>query len=143
MTRTREFNSIARNQKGMTLLEIMIVLVILGGLIAILATNVQGSLKKAKVRQAKTQIAELGKALDMYYTDCNQFPSTEEGLQALRTAAPSCSNWGPDPYVTKLNKDPWGGDFVYESTGSNYVLKTLGSDKRDGGTGDAADISNE
>jgi general secretion pathway protein G len=131
------------NEKGMTLLEIMIVLVILGGLIAILATQVQGSLKKAKMKQAKIQISEMGKALDMYFTDCNQYPSTEEGLGALITAPSSCTNWGPDPYIKKLNKDPWGGDFVYESTGNNYILKSYGSDHREGGTGDAADVSSD
>lgn len=132
-----------RNNKGMTLLEIMIVLVILGGLIAILATQVQGRLKKAKIRQAQIQIAEYGKALDMYFTDCNNYPTTEEGLGALAQAPSSCSNWGPDPYIKKVNKDPWGGDFSYESVGNNYVLKSLGSDRREGGSGDAADISSE
>lgn len=132
-----------RNNKGMTLLEIMIVLVILGGLIAILATQVQGRLKKAKIRQAQIQIAEYGKALDMYFTDCNNYPSTEEGLNALVTAPGSCSNWGPDAYIKKVNKDPWGGDFQYESQGNNYVLRSLGSDRREGGSGDAADVSNE
>lgn len=132
-----------RNNKGMTLLEIMIVLVILGGLIAILATQVQGRLKKAKISQAKIQIAEYGKALDMYYTDCSHYPSSEEGLQALIEAPSSCSNWGPDPYLKKLTKDPWGYDMVYESQGNTYVLKSLGSDGREGGSGDAADISSE
>jgi general secretion pathway protein G len=131
------------NEKGMTLLEIMIVLVILGGLIAILATKVTGRLKTARVRQAQLQISEYGKALDMYFTDCNQYPSTEEGLPALVAAPSTCANWGPDPYTKKVNKDPWGGDFIYESTGNNYVLKSLGSDHREGGTGDAADISSE
>ncbi len=127
----------------MTLLEIMIVLVILGGLIAILAGQVQGRLKKAKINQARIQIAEYGKALDMFYTDCNSYPSPEEGLNALMEAPGSCSNWGPDPYLKKLAKDPWGGEFIYESTGGNYVLRSLGSDKREGGSGDAADISSE
>lgn len=136
-------SSVSNNEKGMTLLEIMIVLVILGGLIAILATQVQGRLKKAKVNQAKIQISEYGKALDMYFTDCNQYPTTDEGLNALVTAPSTCSNWGPDPYLKKVNKDPWGGDFSYESTGNNYILKSLGSDHRDGGTGDAADVTNE
>ncbi len=131
------------NQKGMTLIEIMIVMAILGGLITILANTVMGNLKKAKVKQAKIQISEYGKALDMYFTDCNQYPTTEEGLNALLTAPSSCTNWGPDPYLKKVNKDPWGGDFTYESTGNNYILRSLGSDKREGGTGDAADISSE
>lgn len=132
-----------RNNKGMTLLEIMIVLVILGSIAAILAGQVMGRLKTAKVRQAKIQIGEYGKALDMYFTDCNGYPSTEEGLQALVQAPSTCSNWGPDPYLKKVNKDPWNGDFLYESQGNAYVLKSLGSDKREGGTGDATDISSE
>jgi general secretion pathway protein G len=132
-----------RNNKGMTLLEIMIVLVILGGLIAILATQVTGRMKSAKIKQAKIQIAEYGKALDMYFTDCNQYPSSEEGLPALVTAPPSCSNWGPDPYLKKVNNDPWNHPFLYESTGNNYVLRSLGSDGKEGGTGDATDISSE
>src|SRR4051812_38426368 len=110
---TRKHSLFVRNEKGMTLLEIMIVLVILGGLIAILATQVQGRLKTAKIRQAKIQISEIGKALDMYFTDCNQYPSTEEGLQALVQAPSTCSNWGPDPYLKKVQKDPWNGDFIY------------------------------
>jgi general secretion pathway protein G len=133
-----------RDNKGMTLLEIMIVLVILGGLIAILATSVRGSLKKAKMRQAKIQIAEYGKALDLYYQDCNNYPSAEDGgLEALMKAPASCPNWGPDPYLKKLNKDPWSGDFIYESTGNAYTLKSLGADHREGGDGESADITNE
>ncbi|MGZ3721427.1 MAG: type II secretion system major pseudopilin GspG [Bdellovibrionales bacterium] len=132
-----------RNEKGMTLLEIMIVLVILGGLIAILAGTVQGRLKASKIKTAKIQMSEIGKSLDMYFTDCNQYPSNEQGLQALVTAPSDCPNWGPDPYLKKVAKDPWGGDFIYESTGNNYVLRSLGSDRREGGTGDAADISSD
>lgn len=115
-----------RGEKGMTLLEIMIVLVILGGLITILAGQVMGRMKSAKIKQAKIQIAEYGKALDMYFTDCNQYPSSEEGLQALVAAPSTCPNWGPDPYLKKVNPDPWGHQFNYESTGNNYVLKSQG-----------------
>lgn len=132
-----------RNNKGMTLLEIMIVLVILGGLIGILATQVQKQLMKANVKNAKIQIAEYGKALDYYYQDCNSYPSTEEGLEALMKAPASCPNWGPDPYLKSLNKDPWGSPLVYEQSGSGYILKSYGADKKEGGTGLNADITNE
>lgn len=132
-----------RNQKGMTLLEIMIVMVILGGLIAVLAGTVRDNLKKAKVKQAKIQISEYGKALDMYYTDCNQYPSTEEGLQALMVAPSTCSNWGPDPYLKKLNPDPWATPFEYSSTGNDYELKSLGQDKKEGGSGYDLDLSSK
>ena len=132
-----------RNNKGMTLLEIMIVLVILGGLLAILATKVSGQLRKAKMNQAKILIAEYGKALDLFYTDCNHYPSTEEGLNALVQAPSSCSNWGPEPYRKSVIKDPWGRDLVYESQGNSYLLKSLGADGKEGGTGESQDISNE
>ena len=132
-----------KNHRGMTLLEIMIVLAILGGLIAVLATQVMGRLKSAKINQAKIQIGEVSKALDMYYTDCSSYPSSEEGLQSLVTKPASCNNWGPEPYLKKLNKDPWGSDLVYESHGNTFTIKSYGSDKREGGAGDAADISSE
>lgn len=143
MRRNYSFRSLIRNQKGMTLLEIMIVLVILGTMVAVMAVQVNNRLKSAKIKQAKIQISEIGKALDMYFTDCNQYPTTEEGLNALVQAPSSCSNWGPDAYLKKVNKDPWNGDFIYESSGNNYLLKSLGSDHKEGGAGDAADISNE
>lgn len=132
-----------RNNKGMTLLEIMIVLVILGSLIGILAVQVQNRLKKARMNEAKIQIGELGKALDMFYTDCGFYPPSETGLMALVEAQGSCSNWGPDPYIKKMPKDPWSNPYLYENTGSSYVLKSLGADGRQGGSADAADISSE
>lgn len=132
-----------KNKKGMTLLEIMIVLAILAGLIAVLATQVQSRLKKARINEARIQIAEYGKALDMFYTDCGFYPSSDQGLKALMEAPSNCSNWGPDPYLRKLGKDPWNHDYIYESNGSSYKLKSYGSDGKEGGTGDGADISNE
>ncbi len=139
-SKTKMAGVVSKN-RGMTLLEIMIVLVILGGLMAVLATTVQGRLKASKIKTAKIQIAEIGKSLDMFFTDCNQYPSAEEGLAALVTAPTTCTNWGPDPYLKKVSKDPWGGDYIYESSGNNYVLRSLGSDRREGGEGDAKDIS--
>lgn len=132
-----------RNQKGMTLLEIMIVLMILGSLIAVLANVVTGRLKRARIEQAKIQIGEIGKALDMFYTDCGFYPESGAGLKALVEPQSSCPNWGPDPYIKKVNKDPWQNEFIYEVSGGSYTLRSLGADKRDGGSGDAADISSE
>lgn len=134
------------NEKGMTLLEIMIVLVILGGLASILATTVMGRLKKAKMNEARLQIAELGKSIEQFYTDCTFYPSSEQGLQALVEAPsgePTCSGWGPDPYIRKVPKDPWNHEFVYEADRGSYILKSLGKDNREGGSGEDADISSE
>lgn len=128
------------NEKGMTLLEIMIVLAILAGLIAVLVVNVSGRLKKSQISRAKIQIGEYGKALDMFYTDCGFYP---QKLDDLVTAPDNCTNWGPDAYLKKLNPDPWHHQFVYESQGNTYVLKSLGADGREGGKGDSKDISSD
>lgn len=134
---------VIRNQKGMTLLEIMIVLAIVASLIGVLATQINSRMKKAKINQAKIHIGEIGKALDMYYTDCNSYPTTAEGLGALVTQPSGCSQWGPDPYLKRAPKDPWGADYIYESQGNTYVLISLGADKKEGGSGDGADISSQ
>lgn len=131
------------NQKGMTLLEIMIVLVILSGLIGVLATQVTSRLGKARVQEAKIQMSEIQKALDMFYTECGFYPATEQGLGALVEAPSNCSNWGPDPYLKKTPKDPWGQNFIYELQNGRPFLASLGEDQREGGTGLAADITSE
>ncbi|MCB0356785.1 MAG: type II secretion system major pseudopilin GspG, partial [Bdellovibrionales bacterium] len=134
----RNNNSQLLNNKGMTLLEIMIVLAILGGLITILAGQVTQRLAAARVKEAKIQIAELGKALDMFYTDCGFYP--EGGLEELVNAPSNCPNWGPDPYLKKVPKDPWGNDYDYQYEDGSYVLFSYGEDRKPGGDGTAKDI---
>src|SRR4051812_47180753 len=119
------------NQKGMTLIEIMIVLVILGGLMTVLATNVMPKLFTSQRKTAMIQIKEVSKELETFYTDCGFYPSTEQGLKALTTAVSECKNWGPDPYMKKEPLDPWGMGYLYESHGSSYTLKSLGRDRKD------------
>ncbi len=131
------------NERGMTLLEIMLVLAILSGLIAILATQVQGRLRRAKVNQAKIQMGEIVKALETYNLDCGNYPTTDEGLTALTQATSSCPSWGPEPYWKRISKDPWNNDYIYESSGNQFTLMTLGADRREGGKDDAADITND
>ena len=132
---------ILKSNKGMTLLEIMIVLVILRGLIGVLATQVTSRLGKARVQEAKIQMSEIQKALDMFYTDCGFYPTTEQGLQVLVEAPTNCNNWGPDPYLKNMPKDPWQNEFIYESSGGAPTLISLGEGGREGGTGLEADIS--
>lgn len=131
------------NQIGMTLVEIMVVIAIIAGITSVLVSTVTGRLKAAKLKQAKIQLAEVGKALEVYYTDCGSYPSPEVGLKALLEAPEGCSNWGPEPYLKKFPKDPWGHDFVYTLSGNNYSLKSLGADGKEGGTGADADISTD
>jgi general secretion pathway protein G len=136
-----------RNQRGMTLVEIMIVLMILGSLATVLVTQVSKSLQKSRVQQARILISEVGKALDQFNTDCGFYPTSDQTLNALVEkpgSGKTCSNWGPDPYLKRLPKDPWKHDLVYQCTdGQHYVLKSLGADGQEGGDGYNADISSE
>lgn len=129
-----------RNARGMTLLEIMIVLAILGSLMAILLPKFVGQQDKAKVKETKIIMSQVITALNMYYTDCGSFPNAIDGLTA---ADSSCSNWGPEPYMKKAPKDAWENPFEYTKDGNNFVLKSFGSDKREGGDGYASDITSE
>ena len=133
------------NRRGMTLIEIMIVLAIIGSIMALLLPKLVGSQDKAKVKEAKIQLGQLMNSISMYYTDCGKYPTS---LAGLSKPDPACSNWGPDPYY-KLSKghetiqDPWGHDFVYEATGGSFTLKSLGRDGAEGGSGYDADISSD
>lgn len=131
------------NERGMTLIEIMVVLLIVGGLMATLGQTVFSSFARSKVQQTRLKFAELSKSLELYNGDCGGFPSTEQGLAVL-LADPGkdvCANWGPKPYATKsILSDMWGRAIIYESDGNTFLLKSLGSDRREGGVEDGKDL---
>jgi general secretion pathway protein G len=133
------FKVLGRNQKGMTLLEIMIVMVIVGGLAAVLLPTVFSRLEKSKVNQSKLAMGQIATSLTLYYTDCGKYPASLEAL----AQADDCSNWGPEPYMKKLPKDGWSKDFVYESSGGSYSMKSFGADGKEGGDGKNKDITAE
>ncbi|NUN05011.1 MAG: type II secretion system major pseudopilin GspG [Bdellovibrio sp.] len=132
--------SLLKNRKGMTLIEIMIVLAIIGSIAALLLPNITGQLDKSKVKETRIQMTQIVNALSMYYTDCGKYP---ESLEGLSKADANCSNWGPEPYYKKGTKDPFQHEFIYELNGGEYTLKSLGKDGREGGSGSNADISLE
>lgn len=134
-------------QQGFTLLEIMVVVVILGLLVAIVAPNILDNQDKAMVEKAKADIASLEQALDMYKLDNHIHPSTDQGLNALAKKpdiAPEPKNYRPDGYIKRLPTDPWGNPYQYFQPGENgpFDLFSLGSDGEEGGEGQAADIGN-
>ncbi len=129
-----------KNSAGMTLMEILIVLAILGSLIAILLPQVTERLNKSKVGETKIIIGQAINALNMYFTDCGRFP---ESIEGLITADASCTNWGPEAYIKKPPKDAWQHPLVYSVEGSSFILKSLGADGREGGDGNNKDISSE
>lgn len=140
----RRNKSVLNNQSGMSLIEIMIVLALIVTIMTTVGQNVMESFNKSQVRNAKIQMGELSKALDRYNLDCNSYPTTEEGLDALLSAPSSCSNWGPTPYIKKkLLQDPWNNEFAYELlSATEYEIISFGADKQEGGEGLEADISN-
>ncbi|MBK9293371.1 MAG: type II secretion system major pseudopilin GspG [Oligoflexia bacterium] len=143
MLENKNFKMIT-NQKGMTLIEIMIVLVIIATMGTVLVTQVNKQLEKGRMNQAKILIAEVGKNLDQYNLDCGAYPTTDQGINALLTPPGSgCANWGPEPYLKKMPKDPWNSELSYSSDGSKYILKSYGKDKKEGGDGYNRDISSE
>ena len=136
----------APTSRGFTLIEIMVVMVILGLLVAIVAPNIMGRSDQARVTVAETQLSNIANALDLYRLDNGHYPSTQQGLEALvhrPSGTPEPGNWNPEGYMKAVPEDPWGNDYQYVSPGAEqpYDLYSYGSDGQEGGTGDAADIS--
>lgn len=135
-----------RRQRGFTLIEIMVVVIILGILAAIVAPNVIGRVGDAQVAAAKQDIRGIENALKFYRLDNFSYPTTEQGLQALVTRPndPNLRNWKAGGYLDRLPKDPWGNPYQYLNPGNNAEIDiyTLGRDGRPGGEGEDADIGN-
>lgn len=131
-------------QGGFTLIEIMVVMVIIGLLMALVGPNLIGRSEKAKVQAAAMQIERLGTVLDTYRLDTGRYPSSQEGLGALVQKPSSAERWD-GPYLTKgVPKDPWNRPYVYRSPGDQgrpYELYSLGADGAPGGQGDNRDVT--
>ena len=136
------------DQRGFTLIELMVVIAILALLGGVVAPRVFDRLKKARPEKAKIDIKQIGLALDMYAADNGQYPTTEQGLDALirkPTSPPEPMNW-TTRYVDPTNfEDPWAAVYIYESPstheGYDYDLYSLGADGQEGGEGEDADIT--
>jgi general secretion pathway protein G len=134
-----------RKRRGFTLIELLVVILILAILAALIVPRVIGRTSDAKRAKAASDISTLSGLLQTFRLDTDRFPTTEEGLQALRTQPSDVQNW-KGPYTTKaIPTDPWGNPYQYEYPGpggdDTFVLRSLGADGAPGGEGDAMDIT--
>ncbi len=130
-------------QNGVTLIELMVVLAIIGVLAALIVPNVLGRADDARVTAARTDVGNLMQALKLYKLDNMRYPSPEQGLQALvakPVSEPVPVNW--KPYLDKLPNDPWGRPYQYMNPGlkGEVDVLSLGADGKSGGEGHNADI---
>ncbi len=132
-----------KRQKGFTLIELMVVLVIIGVLAALIVPNVLDRADDARVSAARTDVNNLMQALKLYKLDNQRYPSNDQGLNALvvrPSSGPGTINW--KPYLDKLPNDPWGNPYQYISPGvkGEVDVMSLGADGQVGGDGKNADI---
>ena len=126
----------------------MVVVIIIGILAAIVAPNVIGNVDKANITKAKTEIRALESALKLYRLDNFQYPTSEQGLEALvvRPNDPNIRNWNPRGYMERdsIPADPWGNPYQYLNPGNNGEIDvySFGADGRPGGEENNADIGN-
>ena len=133
-----------QRQRGFTLLEIMVVIVILGILASLVVPNLMGNKEQADRQKAVSDIVALENALDMYKLDNNRYPTTEQGLEALVTkpqGEPEPRNYKSDGYIKRLPQDPWGGAYQLMSPGEHGKIDVF-SMGLDGEAGTDDDIGN-
>ena len=143
-------------EAGMTLIEILVVLTLIGVVLGIVGSNYLGKSEQAKAKAAKIEIEQISQALDLFKLELGRYPSTQEGLQALVAAIrgrptpsvaapPGLANWA-GPYWKKSTtpKDPWSHEYKYASPGTHgaYDIISLGADGVEGGEGANKDVNN-
>ena len=134
-------------QRGFTLIEIMVVVVILGILAAVVVPNIMGRPDDARITKAKQDIRVLESQLNLYKLDNYSYPTTQQGLESLVTKPagdPEPRNYKSGGYIKSLPKDPWGNPYQYLQPGTRGELDlfSLGADNEPGGEGPAGDIGN-
>ena len=132
-----------KSNQGFTLIELLVVMVIIGLLAALVGPRFIRQEEKAKVKAAKAQIELLSTALDTFRLDVGRYPTSQEGLEALRTQPGGIERWD-GPYLKKeVPTDPWGKPYIYKSPGDHgpFDIVSYGADGAAGGDGDNHDIA--
>jgi general secretion pathway protein G len=144
MTQTTKRNRKRSGQAGVTLIEMLVVVTIIGLFVALVGPSLFKKADEAKVQATRAQIDSFATALGMYKLDTGTFPTTEQGLQALRVKPADVNEW-KGPYMPKdIPKDAWAHDFIYRFPGEHQAdepeIVSLGRDGQPGGEGTDADI---
>ncbi|WP_408097025.1 type II secretion system major pseudopilin GspG [Peredibacter sp. HCB2-198] len=139
---------IVASQNGMSLIEILIALTLLGLAGTFVAGKVTERLQEGQVQTAKIQIRSISERLKEFRRDCNFIPTTDQGLDALvekPTGGRECKRYAPGGYIEggKVPLDPWDGEYIYESDGKTFTIISLGADNAEGGEGADADINSK
>ena len=138
MIRQKFENQSFAEERGFTLIEILVVMAIIGMLAVIVAPNIFNQQAGAQIDAALSQISSLEAALDTYRLDVGEYPDSLEGL---RENISGRAAWN-GPYLRRdIPLDPWGNDYVYDANGREFTLSSYGPDGEQGGEGDDADIS--
>jgi general secretion pathway protein G len=137
-----------KSQAGMSLIEILIALTLLALAGTFVGGKVFEQLQEGKVSSAKIQIRSLSDRLKEFRRDCNFLPTTDMGLDALINkpeGGRECKRYAPGGYIEggKVPLDPWDSEFIYESDGKTFEIKSLGADNTEGGDGPDADLSSK
>jgi general secretion pathway protein G len=140
----RRWSPAERPIRGMTLIEILVVLTLIAVVMGIVGGNYLQRGEQAKAKAAKIEIDQIGQTLDLFKLEVGRYPTSQEGLQALIAAPAGVNNWN-GPYWKKgtLPKDPWGNEYKYTSPGQHgaYDITSLGADGKEGGEGTNKDIN--
>lgn len=131
-----------KNKKGFTLIELMLVVIIIGILVAMALPRLAGRTEQARIEAARADIEmNIATALDLYELDNGSYPTSEGGLNALLVKPASAPDWR-GPYMKKRPRDPWGNEYVYKYPGTRNVDYDLYSYGRNGMEGGGDDITN-
>ena len=133
------------SNRGFTLIELMVVILIIGVLAALIVPKVMSRPDEARITAAKQDIATITQALNLYKLDNQRYPTTEQGLAALvhkPTVSPIPNNWKSEGYLDRVPKDPWGTPYQYLQPGVHGAIDvySFGADRAAGGEGNDADI---
>lgn len=128
------------NNKAFSLAEIMIVLVIIGAIMGFILPKIQEGRDNSNVRNTRMRLAEVDNKIAEYQADCGKLPSS---IDFLVTDAADCRNWTSNAKNKGLLKDEWQAALSYEASGDGYILKSMGRDKKEGGSGPDKDIFSE